>query len=163
MTPESKARPWYREAYLWLVLAPVIASVIAGLTTLGIAMNSGGRDALPGEFRKTGKLISSDAGNAARSSAVAASLTGHIDAQDGALFIETGLGHSMPVRVNALFVHPTFPDRDVAIVLERTGPTYRGALPSDLPPRGELHLYPDDRAWRVVAAYPSHPLRFSGK
>ena len=145
--------PWYREPYVWLMLAPLIAVVIASFATLGIAIEHGGDSALPGEYRNAGKLIALDAPAHQRSLGIAPLVGGELEAATGRLVISFDDRLGLPEALEVMYVHPTLPERDRTASLVRTA---GGAYAAELDPiqmsRGELHVYPADHAWRIVAA-----------
>lgn len=142
---------------LW-VLAPLAVTVIAGTGMIIKSVESGAVDQLPGEFSKAGKLIVLDAAARRRSQAMAASATAVIDLELGQLRVRLPRPDVADVdsgtraeSVTAHLVHPTQAHKDVRVMLTPVGENLVAALPATVPQRGELHLYPNDFGWRLVA------------
>ena len=55
-------RPWYREPMVWLMLAIPLATVVAGLVTLSLAMQDGATDVAPQRVVRTAQAQVSDLG-----------------------------------------------------------------------------------------------------
>ncbi|MEM9304140.1 MAG: FixH family protein [Pseudomonadota bacterium] len=146
----NDARPWFAQPLVWAVLSPLIVVVIACVWLVARTIDIGGVDALPGEYEKTGKVIALDAAALERSQALAPRATGTIDTVAGELRLTID-SSDLPTALAARLVHSTLPERDVEVSLAWTGDGFEAALPPALPDRGELHVFPDDRAWRLVA------------
>src|SRR3546814_4704889 len=52
----TSTRPWYREPMVWLMLALPAAAVVAGLSTVVIAVRASGDDAIPESIRRTAPM-----------------------------------------------------------------------------------------------------------
>jgi hypothetical protein len=132
------------------VLSPLLAVVAASIWLVVRTTEIGGVDALPGEYGKTGKVIALDAPALERSRRLAPLTTGRIDAAGGRLLVAID-ADELPPSIEARLVHSTLPERDAALSLAWNGERFAGDLPAAIPDRGELHVFPPDRAWRLVA------------
>src|SRR3546814_12127144 len=56
----TSTRPWYREPMVWLMLALPAAAVVAGLSTVVIAVRASGDDAIPESIRRTAQMQEAD-------------------------------------------------------------------------------------------------------
>lgn len=142
------ARPWFAQPALWWVLSPLLATVFAGIWLVLTATELGGTDALPGEYGKAGKLLALEPAALARSARLAAGARGTIDGGQLRFALASA---TRPATLNARLVHATLPDRDVTVRLSWAGEDWQATLPPVVPDRGELHVYPDDRSWRLVS------------
>ena len=150
MTDDS--RPWFRQPLLWLTVSPLVVTVIAGTWLIVTTTQLGGVDALPGEYAKTGKLVALDEAALRRSATLAADARGLLDREGQVLRVDLTLPER-PGSLAADLIHATLPEQDLSLTLDWDGESWRVDLPEQVPSRGELHVYPPDRAWRLVAAF----------
>ncbi len=54
--PENSPRPWYREFWLWFILAPLITVVVVSTITVTLAV-SGADEVVDGPYIKKGRML----------------------------------------------------------------------------------------------------------
>ena len=140
-------KPWYRQFWPWFIIALPAASVVGGLTTLWISLQTtdtlvvqsedGVRNA--SDRRIAAERFASRAGLAAR---------GDIDLETGAVSAILRSGHleSIPATIEFELSHPAFADRDQSITLSVARPGADGN-PVWV---GQLATVPEDRFYAVL-------------
>ena len=145
LAPQPTNRPWYKEPWPWIVMAPPAAAVLAGIATIWIAMASA--DGLVAEdYYKQGlalnKVIARE--ELARKLGITASM------QVGAGRIRVRLEGAAP---QALFVHLAHRTRagfDQRLRLAPVGGAYEAEM-APLAPGGWRAFIEDPQgAWRIV-------------
>src|SRR5512139_70723 len=145
-SPHSK--PWYREPWPWFLMSLPATAVIAGLTTVWIAVQSA--DGLVvGDYYKEGLAINQTLArdDAARTLALAATLQ---NADGGLSLTLTGHLKTFPAQLILNLAHPTHQGMDHTLTFHHTGGGhYRAALPAM--PAGKWHAQLADTAsaWRL--------------
>lgn len=149
IAPPHAPRSWHREPWVWLVIAIPLATVVGGLVTLQLAIQSGD-ELVTDDFRKEGVAIYADPRRdaAAAELGVTAELTvardsGHVDLQ---LAMARG---EPPAELLLVLSHATRAEFDHMVALRRSGDGYAGRLERFEPGRWYLELTPRSRAWRL--------------
>ncbi len=151
--------PWYRQFWPWFIIALLSSSVIAGLATVWIALQS--RDSLVVRSGDDIQMVAArriDAERLAAELGLAALLD--IDAATGAVAVamKSGALDSAPAQLQLELSHPAFAERDQVITLYRAqpdpagNPTWSGHV-VDLP-AGRWYVtlsYGDE--WRVAGEW----------
>ena len=156
-------KPWYRQFWPWFIIALPAASVVGGLTTLWIAMQTSDSLVVQSE---DGVRNASDRRIAAERFAARAGLTAgiDIDRDTGAVtaVMRTGKLETVPATLEFELSHPAFADRDAAITLSIAMPDAAGN-PGWV---GQLTNIPDERVyavlrsgdtWRLTAEWQGEP------
>ncbi len=116
--------PWH-----WLILLPVAASVVAGLTTLAIAIQYGDRP-LPETVTRTGPVQYGVHVGVSKARELGISGTAHIDTDSHSIRVEL-TGSDLPAQLMLRLWHPTETSRDQISVLTRGDDgSYRGVWPA---------------------------------
>ncbi|MEZ5439006.1 MAG: FixH family protein [Lysobacteraceae bacterium] len=147
MSHHDTERRAHREPLLWLVVGLPLAAVIAGISTLVIAIRAGGADALPDPVRRTAQVQQLDL----TPDHIAAAEQRHATLRrNGAeLSIELSPETTDPLLLLQL-IHPTDAAEDRQLALTRDGDAWRGQLPDQLPENDwRLQLVPADGRWRL--------------
>ena len=143
-------RPWYREFWLWFVLAPPMASIVIGLSLLTVAITQG--DSLVVDnYSQAGRALHKN--DERERAAVDLGLDGNLvlDREAGLVTIHLQGLEEMPERLKLLLSHPTHAERDVELALERDGTgLYRAAARRPVDGRHYLRLEPADGAWLLA-------------
>jgi hypothetical protein len=140
-----------REPMVWLVVALPLASVIAGFTTLVLAVRSGGSDAVPAEVRRTAQIQVQDmaADQRALREGLAANLV--LDVQTGALELRLVPASSQPPAQLVLHLaHPQRAAADREVRLTRSGAGWYGRIEPQRMHAWNLRLTPPDARWRLL-------------
>jgi hypothetical protein len=134
---------------VWLVIAFPLAAVIAGITTLTLAIRSGSNDAVPDVVRRT--LQIQDADIAADRRAIELGLRGElrIDAETGAVEARIeGLDAPAP-QLKLRLLHAGRASRDLDLVLVRAGEAWHGRVEATAGQAWNIELSDADHRWRV--------------
>ncbi len=147
LTPTA-SKPWYREPWPWFLISLPATAVIAGLTTVWIAVRSA--DGLVvGDYYKAGLAINQTLArdDVARDLALHAALR----VEDGMLALTLdGQLPAYPAQLALLLAHPTRQGEDQQLTLDHTGNgRYRAAFPALAD--GKWHALLSDAAatWRL--------------
>jgi hypothetical protein len=144
----TASKPWYREPWPWFLISLPATAVIAGLTTVWIAVKSA--DGLVvGDYYKAGLAINQTLArdDVARDLALHAALR----VEDGVLALTLdGRLSVYPERLALVLAHPTRQGQDQTLALEHTGGGhYRAVFPALAD--GKWHALLSDAAstWRL--------------
>lgn len=114
------SKPWYRQFWPWFLIALPATSVVAGLTTLGIAIRN--QDSLVrDDWYKDGKAINQSLARDAVATQQRISAELLIDSMTGEVTVRTsgGADFTPPSSVVLTFSHPTLADQDQTLTLSR--------------------------------------------
>jgi len=142
-------KPWYRQFWPWFLIALPASSVVAGLTTLAIAIRN--QDSLVrDDWYKDGKAINQSLArdNLATSLALTAAL--QLDDVTGEVLITVSGKDSFtpPASLTLVFSHPTQATLDQIIALSRRdGGRYQGVLQHEL--KGRHYVELGNMEWRL--------------
>ncbi len=120
-------KPWYRQFWPWFIIALPAASVVGGLTTFWISLQT--TDSL---VLRSGDDVQIVAERRALADRLAAELNLaaiiDIDLDSGAILagMRSGDLETMPAALSLEFSHPAFADRDQRIALNRAPPDEKG-------------------------------------
>lgn len=121
--PAKTGLPWH-----WLIFLPVAASVVAGLTTLAIAIRHGDKP-LPETVTRTGPVQYGEHVGVSKARALGISGTARIDTASHGISVDL-VGTELPSSLLLRLWHPTMADRDQMVLLTRGDDgSYRGAWP----------------------------------
>ena len=120
-------QPWYRQFWPWFIIALLSSSVIAGLTTVWIAMQT--TDSLVVKSDDGMQIVAERRINAEQLAAELqlAALIG-INPDTGAISVAMRSGDldAVPATLELEFTHPAFADRDQLIPVHRAQPDEAG-------------------------------------
>lgn len=156
MSPRpNDTRPWYREPMVWLMMALPAAAVVAGLSTLAIAVRSSGDDAVPESVRRTAQVQEADlaADRQAANRQLRAQL--QVTRDTGAVQVSITGDAIADDRVELHFVHATDGARDAVAILVRSGTVWLGRVEAPLDRPWALTLSASDGGWRLQGRLPS--------
>lgn len=142
-------RPWYREPMVWLMLAIPLATVVAGLVTLSLAMQDGATDVAPQRVVRTAQAQVSDLGPdvAAANRNLQGQLSITADGTGIALLLPGVTADEGPLRLD--LVHPIRAREDRHILLDWRDGQWQA---QDAWPAGRWRLSLVDRQsrWRLA-------------
>lgn len=152
-------KPWYRQFWPWFIIALPAASVVGGLTTVWIAMQT--KDSLV-MHSDDGVQAAAARGIVAESEARRLELGARfeIDIETGAIRIvlDRGRRDALPAQLLLEMTHPAFADSDLEIALNRAmndaddNPVYAGHVTTV--PKGKRYLVlRNGDAWRLSAVW----------
>lgn len=158
--PAPQARPWYREPWVWGLLAGPAAVVVAGFVTLWLAVKSD--DGLVVEdYYKRGLAIHQVLDR--ERAALRRGVTAEVRWEDGGrrVVVELATKDGAPPAALVLkVIHPTRAGFDQTLrLLPAGGGEFRGALAPLAPGRWVLSLEDEGGTWRLTGSlwYPEQP------
>jgi hypothetical protein len=146
----SEIRPWYREPLVWLIIGLPLTAVVAGLSTLYIAVVT--RDGMVSDdYYQRGLAInqSLDRDRAATRLGLKAQL--HLDAATGSVvvrFAEAATATALPKTITLYWMYATHSGHDHTeqLVQSRDG-AYRAVTPALVP--GHWYVRIEAQDWRL--------------
>ena len=145
--PREDDQPWYKQFWPWFLIALPGSVVIAGLTTVGIALRNAD-DLVVDDYYKSGLAINRRLAREERARELG--LAASVQVLDRRLQIRLqGDADLAPLRLQ--LSHPLEADRDFGIPLQRLAPgLYGGDLPASVEPRWHWTLDGgQDSPWRI--------------
>jgi hypothetical protein len=147
----TRAKPWYRQHWPWLLMAGPAIAVVAGLITVYIAWSTD--DGVVAEdYYKRGLLINESLERSARGAQLQVGAIVRVGG-DGAVRVDvTGLAAAaLPAVVTLRLIHATRAGHDrVAVLARDRDGAYRGRV--DPPPPGRWLVSVETDAWRLPVA-----------
>lgn len=149
-TEAGAPRPWYRQFWPWFIMALPASAVVAGLTTVGIAVvnqDSVVRD----DWYKEGKAINQSLARDTRATALGMAADVSVDEVTGEVTVRLRQAGQVPQpgQITLYFQHPTRASADQHLVLTRRGDAWRGQLPAAL--HGRYYVELGTPEWRLLA------------
>lgn len=137
--------PWYRQFWVWFVIAVPFGGVVAGISLVVIA-SSGHNDMVVDDYYKKGKAINMSLARQERAAAMA--LAFELSLDDHNLVLDQRAGSSPVTAVRAHLYHPTLAERDQHLVLtaDASG-RLRAALSAPLQGRWRIAIEAMDGEW----------------
>ena len=143
--------PWYKQKWLWFVLAPLIAVFIYGTSFLILSIVTADgivRD----EHYKNARGIEVDTSK--RQTAISQNITGEllVDSLTGDIRVELTSNAALPATLSMDLVHPTHQSYDQVITLRRVSPDngiYLGNLAKSIDGKRYLLLSDDAGTWLI--------------
>lgn len=145
---DRQSRPWYKQAWPWLVMLPPAAAVVAGIATVIIA-NTGADSLVVDDFQKVGLVANrvTERDRVAEQLGIGASIA--IDHGNGAVTVRL-VGEKRPASLWLSLHHPTRPELDRRAQLQRDETRlYRGNIGALEEHRWYLQLIDGDGEWRL--------------
>lgn len=142
-------RPWYKEFWVWVVIALPAAAVVAGITTVVIA-NTNPDSLVVDDFQKVGLVAKRESASDREAQARGLHATVAIDRASGEVTLKLD-GETQTDMLNFSLHHATRRDFDRATKLARdaTG-LYRGNIGGDLDGRWYVQITASEEAWRMT-------------
>jgi len=141
MTEMLDSKPWYKQLWPWIIISLPASAVIAGLSTLYIAIEN--QDALvKDDWYKDGKAINRRVEY--DNNAHALGLTAEIKVDNISGDLNLSISHTDPSfkfsdKLHLELIHPTLAERDQRLSLTKTqSPRYHGNLQQAL--TGKRHI-----------------------
>lgn len=146
---KAAARPWYKQFWPWFIMALPATAVVAGLTTVGIAVKN--QDSVVrDDWYNEGKAINKDFARDDHAKALGLGADARIDPVTGE--IRVTVTHQqrvvLPPTLSLYFQHPTRAESDERLVLSLQGQEYRGHLPREL--KGRFYIELGSPEWRLL-------------
>lgn len=149
-SPVFIGRPWYREFWVWVMIALPMSAVIAGISTVIIA-NAGSDALVVDDFQKVGLVARRETAREREALRLGLGANVAIDRTNGQVTVRL-TGDAAPARLTLGAFHPTRRDMDRTTTLTRddTG-LYRGNIGSGLAGHWYIQLGDGDMSWRITA------------
>ncbi len=153
----APARSPWREPMVWLVAALPLASIIAGVSLLVVAVRSGGADTVADPVQRTAQIQVSDLGPDERAqqlrlTAIVRVGTGVVDV----LPVTGDFDHGAPLHIDLR--HPTVASADRELLLQPTELGWRGRIDLDADHDWNVQVSGDDGRWRLRGRMPKGQL-----
>ena len=148
MTAQKPKRPWYREPWVWLMIALPMTAVIASMFTIYLAVTTA--DGLVvDDYYKRGKAINRDLARDAMAARYQLRASIDIDLRDNRvqLLLESPV-MELPATLSFSLLHPTQAGYDQVLILQHGGDgVYAGVI--DELARGNWYLQLEADDWRL--------------
>ena len=145
-------RPWYREPFMWLVVALPLSSVVAGVSLLVLATGGSATDSAPEKVQRMAQVQQTDLAPDQRARALALSARGR-RSSDGLEISMAGV--DLPAHLMLQLVHPSDAQRDLTLVLAGGEGRWTWSGQVDTGHAWRLRLAPADGRWRLVGQLPA--------
>ncbi len=149
MQPDTTRKPWFREPWLWLVVAPPLAAVVGGLATLVLAISRPDAD-VRDDFVKDGIAVYRDGAGDELAARLGLDASLEYDASSGLVGIELHGAAAQPSELLLKILHPTEPgeDRELTVLRDEAG-AFTAAMRPLTTSRWTLELSAPVQGWRL--------------
>lgn len=142
-------KPWYRQFWPWFLIALPATAVVAGLTTLTIAIMN--QDSLvQDDWYKDGKAINQSFARDNRATSLALTADLQLDDVTGEVHVTVSGVNDFkpPAALTLIFSHPTHASLDQTVALtRRANGHYQGVLQHGL--KGRYYVELGNTEWRL--------------
>jgi len=147
---------------MWLVIGLPLASIVAGVGLVIVAVRSGGADVVRDEVRRTAQIQVADL--SADQQAARRNLSALMRAEDGridVIAVSGDFNHDQPLAL--LLQHPTAAAEDIQFTLEPSAIGWQASGVVDDSHAWNVELSGDDGGWRLQARLPKeqHAVRLA--
>lgn len=149
---DQQIGPWYKQPWLWFIIAPLIATVLYSTVyiTASVVTNDG---VVLEEYTKRAKAFHED--NRLEEVAVQLGLSGTLRfdtvASDINLELISAKEETLPEQLELTIGHPTKASLDVTTTLRQLQPGhYVGELQTSLNGNRKLIISPADKKWQLI-------------
>jgi hypothetical protein len=142
-------KPWYRHLWLWIMLVPLIGSVIAGFVTLYLA---GAPPALVvDDFGKIAMAVEMDQQRDRHAAELGLKARLELGPQPagGNTTVSLSLSGSTPDRLKLELIHPTLEHMDRHVLLKRNADNYTGSV-ARADTRLHVLISDEQESWRLT-------------
>lgn len=149
----GKQSPW-RNPMVWLMLALPASAVVAGISTVVIAVRAGGSDAIPDSVRRTAQIQTVELGPDERAAARKLSMV--LSAGDGTVSLLPVTGEiDRKAALTLALRHPTRAAEDIVLTLAPTEAGWEAKHTLDVAHDWNVQASDADGTWRVLARLPA--------
>lgn len=159
---DNDRKPFWKTPMMWLVIGLPLASVVAGISLVVIAVRSGGADVVRDEVQRVSQIQTTNLGPDEQASTLGLSAL---------LRTDEGVVHVIPVTgdfdrrapLHVLAQHPTRATGDVEITLPPADGNWSADFALDDSHDWILQLTPADGSWRLHGRLPrqQHAVRLA--
>ncbi len=154
---DDENKPFWKVPMMWLVLGLPLASIVAGIALLTIAVRSGGADVVRDDVQRVSQIQTTDLAPDDRARELGLSAVVRLDGDRVEIIPVTGeFPRSAPLRL--VLAHPTRAIDDVVIVLPPGGNGWGADARIDGDHDWSLQLAADDGSWRLHGRLPRQQL-----
>lgn len=140
--------PWYKEKWVWLIIAIPGMSVFLGIIMITVAVS--GRDSLvKDDYYKEGRMINLELKKDQLANHLGLSASMTISKRNISVVLQGEERFEQPSMVRLQFIHPTLADTDLDFMLIKNGSEYAGELPELATGRRYIHLTDHPSSWRL--------------
>jgi hypothetical protein len=140
-------KPWYRQFWVWFVIAWPAIAVVAGISTVIIAFQYRD-DLVVDDYYRVGKAINQDLARDQAAQRLGLSAVLHYTAGQLQLTLTSPQAKPEPVLWLSLH-HPTRAQEDQKLSLARSGDHYAASITALVNTHWQLQLTPPDQQWRL--------------
>jgi hypothetical protein len=155
MTPEpidQAPPPWYRQFWVWLVLAILGWGVVSSTITLSVALRNPPQ-MMTGDYQRLGKALVDTHARADRAEALGLSGLLGMKPDSWSLAVQAFDPTALPDTLLLLVQHPTDAARDRQLLLRRAADGSYGTGIESVPPRGRIIVSDLEQSWWISASY----------
>ena len=139
----QRPRPWYREFWFWLVMAPLVLVVIMSAFMVSVAVRFGD-DTVSDTYYKDSRMYHFMAHQDQRAAELGMAGLLQFDASENTVSLQLKGDIDYPEQLLLTLSHPVEADMDTHVVLDLLAPgRYRGNLEQALENRWYLQLSPE--------------------
>lgn len=145
MDNSKSDKPWYREFWVWFILAPLIASIVLSMIMVTTAVRFGD-DEITDDYYKKGRMINQSLEQTQQAAAlgIKAQMDFDMELGDITLRLESNADYNQPESLHLSLDHPFDERQDTALTLKQIAPGfYRADLDKPLANRWYIRLAPE--------------------
>ncbi|KAF1717206.1 FixH family protein [Pseudoxanthomonas wuyuanensis] len=149
----NQQKKWWREPMIWLVAGLPLASIVAGVGLVVIAVNSGGADTVTDRVQRVAQIQTADLGPDQQAAGM--KLSAVMRADDGVIEVLPVSGEfprDQPLSLR--LTHPAQAKADLQLELAPTATGWRLGTELDSSHDWGLELAPADNRWRLRGRLP---------
>ncbi|WP_143728891.1 FixH family protein [Microbulbifer sp. GL-2] len=140
---EPTSKPWYREFWAWMVLAPLITVLVVSSITVSIAVRHAD-DQVTDNYYKDSRMYHFSAEQDQRAEALGLAAMVQFQRDASGVVVELNGNTEYPEKLLLTLSHPIEEDLDQHIVLSQLSVgRYSGSVPVELKNRWYLRLMPE--------------------
>ena len=143
------ARPWWREPMLWLVFGLPLASIVAGVGLVIVAVRAGGADSVTDQVQRVAQIQTTDMGPDQRAQAM--NLSAIVRLESGRIDVVPVTGNLGTGALRLTLAHPAQAAEDRLVGGRR--PRCRPRLER----AGRRRCWPMAPAWALAEEHPGGP------
>jgi uncharacterized protein len=146
-------KPFWKVPMMWLVIGLPLASVVAGVSLVVIAVRSGGTDVVRDEVQRVSQIQTADLGADGRAAELR--LSAVLRADEGMLQVIPATGEFDPsATLRLVLAHPTRATEDIQVDLPPTATGWQASHALDDGHDWVVELAPVDGSWRLRGRLP---------
>lgn len=151
---DIEARPWYREFWVWFILAILVMGLASGIGVLVIGMNNAPQ-MVTGDYQPLGKTLINTRERATRATELGLSANLSVCNNQAELALNALQAEALPDQLLLRFQHPINTERDISAVARRVDAGHwQAELGSIKPPeRARVILSDLQQSWWLSGRY----------